>query len=34
LNPAEEICFLEILGRADVKYLLEEYKEYTDSKQS
>src|SRR5271168_2914148 len=25
LNAAEEICFIEILGRADVKYLLEEY---------
>lgn len=25
LNAAEEICFLEILGRPDVKYLLEEY---------
>jgi hypothetical protein len=34
LNSAEEICFLEILGRPDVKYLLEEYKEYSDSKQS
>jgi hypothetical protein len=28
LNAAEEICFLEILGRPDVKYLLEEYGEY------
>ena len=25
LNAAEEICFIEILGRSDVKYLLEEY---------
>jgi hypothetical protein len=25
LNAAEEICFIEILGRPDVKYLLEEY---------
>lgn len=25
LNSAEEICFVEVLGRADVKYLLEEY---------
>jgi hypothetical protein len=24
LNAAEEICFIEVLGRADVKYLLEE----------
>jgi hypothetical protein len=25
LNAAEEICFIEILGRPDVKYMLEEY---------
>jgi hypothetical protein len=25
LNAAEEICFVEVLGRPDVKYLLEEY---------
>jgi hypothetical protein len=25
LNAAEQICFLEILGRPDVKYLLDEY---------
>ncbi len=25
LNAAEEICFIEVLGRPDVKYLLEEY---------
>ena len=25
LNAAGEICFIEVLGRPDVKYLLEEY---------
>lgn len=25
LNPADEICFIEVLGRPDIKYLLEEY---------
>ena len=25
LNAAGEICFIEVLGRADIKYLLEEY---------
>ncbi len=25
LNAAEQICFLEILGRPDVRYLIEEY---------
>src|SRR5271163_4511542 len=25
LNSAEEICFVEVLGRPDVKYLLEEH---------
>ena len=25
LNAAGEICFVEVLGRPDVKYLLEEY---------
>ncbi|HZP44174.1 MAG TPA: hypothetical protein VFB15_00860 [Candidatus Binataceae bacterium] len=25
LNAADEICFVEVLGRPDVKYLLEEY---------
>jgi len=25
LNAAEQICFIEILGRPDVKYLLEEH---------
>ena len=25
LNAADEICFVEVLGRADVKYLLEEF---------
>ena len=25
LNPAQEICFIEVLGRPDVKYLLEEH---------
>ncbi len=25
LNPSEEICFIEVLNRPDVKYLLEEY---------
>jgi hypothetical protein len=27
LNAAEEICFIEVLGRADVKYLIEEHYE-------
>ena len=27
LNAAEEICFIEVLGREDIKYLLEEYYE-------
>lgn len=27
LNAAEEICFIEVLGRDDVKYVLEEYYE-------
>jgi hypothetical protein len=25
LNDAEEICFIEVLGRPDIKYLLEEH---------
>ncbi len=25
LNDAEEICFIEVLGRSDAKYLLEEH---------
>jgi len=25
LNTAGEICFIEVLGRPDIKYLLEEY---------
>ncbi len=25
LNAADQICFIEVLGRPDVKYLLEEY---------
>jgi|SRR5580658_5517336 hypothetical protein len=25
LNVDEEICFIEVLGRPDIKYLLEEY---------
>lgn len=25
LNAAEEICFIEVLGRDDIKYLLEEH---------
>jgi hypothetical protein len=25
LNAADEVCFIEVLGRPDVKYLLEEY---------
>ena len=25
LNDADEICFIEVLGRPDVKYLLEEF---------
>jgi hypothetical protein len=25
LDSADEICFIEVLGRPDVKYLLEEY---------
>ncbi len=25
LNTAEQICFIEVLGRADVRYLIEEY---------
>ncbi|HEY6393921.1 MAG TPA: hypothetical protein VIX12_00815 [Candidatus Binataceae bacterium] len=25
LNAANEVCFVEVLGRPDVKYLLEEY---------
>jgi hypothetical protein len=25
LNSAEEVCFVEVLGRPDVKYLLEEH---------
>jgi hypothetical protein len=25
LNANDEICFIEVLGRPDVKYLLEEY---------
>jgi hypothetical protein len=30
LNAAEEICFIEVLGRPDVHYLLDEY--YTSLK--
>jgi hypothetical protein len=25
LNAAQQVCFIEVLGRPDVKYLLEEY---------
>src|ERR1700679_1010862 len=25
LNAAEQICFIEVLGRPDVRYLIEEY---------
>ena len=25
LNAAEQICFIEVLGRSDVRYLIEEY---------
>ena len=25
LNAAEQICFIEVLGRTDVRYLIEEY---------
>jgi hypothetical protein len=25
LNSAEQICFIEVLGRPDVRYLIEEY---------
>jgi len=25
LNPADQVCFIEVLGRPDVKYLLEEH---------
>jgi hypothetical protein len=25
LNAAEKICFIEVLGRPDVRYLIEEY---------
>jgi hypothetical protein len=28
LNEAQEICFIEVLGRSDVKYLLEEHYEH------
>ena len=27
LNADNQVCFIEILGRADVKYLLDDYKE-------
>jgi hypothetical protein len=27
LNAADEVCFIEVLGRPDVKYLLEEHYE-------
>ena len=27
LNAENRVCFIEILGRADVKYLLDDYKE-------
>jgi hypothetical protein len=27
LNTENQVCFVEILGRADVKYLLDDYKE-------
>jgi hypothetical protein len=27
LNAAEQICFIEVLGRPDVRYLIEEYYE-------
>jgi hypothetical protein len=27
LNPANQICFIEVLGRQDVRYLLDEYYE-------
>jgi hypothetical protein len=29
LNAAQEVCFIEVLGRPDVKYLLEEHYEPT-----
>ena len=25
LNAENEVCFIEVLGRPDIKYLLEEY---------
>ena len=31
LNAADEICFIEVLNRPDVKYLMEEY--YDDARQ-
>ena len=31
LNAENEICFIEVLGRPDVKYLLEEYYESASS---
>jgi hypothetical protein len=27
LNADNQVCFIEVLGRADVKYLLDDYKE-------
>ncbi len=27
LNAADEVCFIEVLGRPDVRYLLEEHYE-------
>jgi hypothetical protein len=29
LNAAEQICFVEVLGRPDVRYLIEEYYDAT-----
>src|SRR5215469_12607793 len=31
LNARNEICFIEVLGRPDVKYLLEEYYDSSNS---
>jgi hypothetical protein len=30
LNSAQQVCFIEVLGRPDVKYLLEEYQSRND----
>jgi hypothetical protein len=33
LNPAQQICFIEVLGRPDVKYLLEEHYDATPKRE-